>query len=41
MIYRLTPAGALTPLFSFSGTNGANPYAGLVSAGDGNCTADL
>jgi uncharacterized repeat protein (TIGR03803 family) len=35
-IYKMTPAGVLTTLFSFNGANGANPYAGLVLGSDGN-----
>jgi uncharacterized repeat protein (TIGR03803 family) len=34
-VFRLTPNGTLTALASFAGTNGANPYAGLVEGGDG------
>ncbi|HVM62240.1 MAG TPA: choice-of-anchor tandem repeat GloVer-containing protein, partial [Verrucomicrobiae bacterium] len=35
-VFRITPAGALTSLWSFAnGTDGANPYAGLVQASDG------
>jgi uncharacterized repeat protein (TIGR03803 family) len=29
-VFRITPAGKLTTLHSFDGTDGANPYAGLV-----------
>ncbi len=35
-VFKLTPAGTLTTLHSFSGTDGVNPYAGLMQAGDGN-----
>lgn len=35
-IFRITPAGALTTLHSFDGTDGQNPHAGLVQATDGN-----
>ncbi|HVM59614.1 MAG TPA: choice-of-anchor tandem repeat GloVer-containing protein [Verrucomicrobiae bacterium] len=36
-VIRITPAGVLTSLWSFAnGTDGANPYAPLVQAGDGN-----
>ena len=35
-IFQLTPAGALTTLYSFSGGDGANPEAGLAQDGDGN-----
>jgi uncharacterized repeat protein (TIGR03803 family) len=35
-VFRITPAGAATILYSFTGGNdGANPYAGLVQAGNG------
>jgi uncharacterized repeat protein (TIGR03803 family) len=34
-IFRITPAGILTPLFSFANTNGAVPFAGLVQDSDG------
>jgi uncharacterized repeat protein (TIGR03803 family) len=35
-IFKISPAGVLTPLFSFANTNGAVPFAGLAqdSAGD-------
>jgi uncharacterized repeat protein (TIGR03803 family) len=35
-VFKITPAGALTTLYSFSGNDGANPFAGLVQATDGN-----
>jgi uncharacterized repeat protein (TIGR03803 family) len=36
-IFRITASGVLIPLYSFTGGNdGANPYAGLVQASDGN-----
>jgi uncharacterized repeat protein (TIGR03803 family) len=35
-VFRITSSGALTTLVSFAYTNGANPYAGLVQAADGN-----
>jgi uncharacterized repeat protein (TIGR03803 family) len=36
-IFRITANGVPTPLYSFTGGNdGANPYSGLVQAGDGN-----
>jgi MYXO-CTERM domain-containing protein len=35
-IFKMTPAGVLTTLFSFNTSNGANPYAGLVQGSDGN-----
>ncbi|MDB6067145.1 MAG: hypothetical protein JWR26_3353, partial [Pedosphaera sp.] len=34
-IFRVTPAGVITNLVSFFGTNGANPFAGLVQGTDG------
>jgi T5SS/PEP-CTERM-associated repeat protein/uncharacterized repeat protein (TIGR03803 family) len=35
-VYRISLAGILTNLHSFSGTDGMYPYAGLVQGGDGN-----
>jgi len=35
-IFKMTPNGALTTLFSFSGTNGSYPYASLAQGNDGN-----
>jgi uncharacterized repeat protein (TIGR03803 family) len=35
-VFKMTPAGALTTLFSFDGTNGANPSGNLIQASDGN-----
>jgi len=35
-IFKITPAGALTTLHSFDGTDGAGPRAGLIQATDGN-----
>jgi uncharacterized repeat protein (TIGR03803 family) len=35
-IFKITTSGALTTLHSFSGPDGAQPYAGLVQATDGN-----
>ena len=36
-IFKTTPAGVVNPLYSFTGgVDGAYPYAGLVSAADGN-----
>jgi uncharacterized protein (TIGR03437 family) len=34
-IFRITPAGALTTLYNFSGPDGADPQAGLMQATDG------
>jgi uncharacterized repeat protein (TIGR03803 family) len=36
-VFNITPSGTVTTLYSFgNGTDGANPYAGLVQATDGN-----
>ena len=36
-VFKISPNGALTSLYSFTGGNdGANPYAGLVQGSDGN-----
>ena len=36
-VYQITPAGVLTTLYRFTGgSDGANPYAGLVQGSDGN-----
>ena len=35
MVFRITTNGILTRLASFHGTNGANPFAGLILASDG------
>lgn len=35
-VFRLTPAGVLTTMVTFNGTNGANPQAELIQAADGN-----
>lgn len=35
-VFRITPAGTLTTLHSFTGTDGANPASGLLQATDGN-----
>jgi uncharacterized repeat protein (TIGR03803 family) len=35
-VFKMTPAGSLTTLVSFTGPNGANPIAGLVQGTDGN-----
>ncbi len=35
-VFRMNPGGAITNLFSFGGTKGANPEAALVQAQDGN-----
>ncbi len=34
-VFKITPAGTLTALYSFDGTDGQFPYAGLVQATDG------
>src|SRR5206468_3106436 len=35
-IFQMTSNGAVTTLFSFKGTNGANPAGSLIQAADGN-----
>src|SRR4030095_14574725 len=35
-VFRVTPGGILTALFSFNHTNGSTPLGGLVQANDGN-----
>jgi uncharacterized repeat protein (TIGR03803 family) len=35
-VFKITPSGTLTTLYSFNGTDGAAPFAGLVQASDGN-----
>jgi uncharacterized repeat protein (TIGR03803 family) len=35
-VFQMSPAGALTTLFCFDGTNGSNPSAGLVQGSNGN-----
>jgi uncharacterized repeat protein (TIGR03803 family) len=35
-VFKMTPAGALTTIFSFDNTRGANPYGGLVQDANGN-----
>ena len=35
-VFEITPAGTLTTLHSFDGTDGANPFARLVQGADGN-----
>jgi uncharacterized repeat protein (TIGR03803 family) len=35
-VFKMTPQGTMTTLYSFSGPDGAMPYAGLVLANDGN-----
>src|ERR1022692_4760455 len=34
-VFKITPGGTLTTLYSFNGTDGDQPYAGLVQAADG------
>jgi uncharacterized repeat protein (TIGR03803 family) len=34
-VFRLTPTGAVTPIYAFDGTHGLNPYGGLVQGSDG------
>ncbi len=36
MVFELTPDGTLTALYSFDGTDGGNPYAGLLQSTNGN-----
>ena len=35
-VFKITPSGTLTTLYSFAGSDGACPQAGLVKATDGN-----
>ncbi len=35
-VFKMTPAGVLTTLVNFNGTNGSNPPAGLVQGSEGN-----
>jgi uncharacterized repeat protein (TIGR03803 family) len=35
-VFKMTPQGTFTTLYSFSGPDGINPFAGLVLANDGN-----
>jgi len=35
-VFKITPSGTLTTLYSFGGADGTNPAAGLVQATDGN-----
>ncbi len=35
-VFKITPRGTLTSLYSFAGSDGANPHAGLVQGSDGN-----
>ena len=35
-VFKITPSGALTTLYSFAGSDGAFPQAGLVQGSDGN-----
>ncbi len=35
-VFKITPSGTLTTLYSFAGSDGANPQAGLVQGSDDN-----
>ncbi|MGA3008473.1 MAG: choice-of-anchor tandem repeat GloVer-containing protein [Opitutaceae bacterium] len=35
-VYKMTPAGVFTTVYSFSGPDGANPFRGLIQGSDGN-----
>ncbi len=35
-VFKVTPQGVLTTLYSFSGSDGANPHGGVIQATDGN-----
>jgi len=35
-VFRITPSGTLTTLYTFAGDDGANPWGGLVQSTDGN-----
>jgi hypothetical protein len=35
-VYKMTPSGTLTTLYSFDATDGNQPYAGVIQATDGN-----
>ncbi len=35
-VFKITPGGMLTTLYTFAGPDGANPYGGLVQGSDGN-----
>jgi uncharacterized repeat protein (TIGR03803 family) len=35
-VFKITPSGTLTTLYSFAGSDGKNPYGGLVQGSDGN-----
>jgi uncharacterized repeat protein (TIGR03803 family) len=35
-VFKMTPNGTLTTLYSFDGADGSQPYAGLIQASDGN-----
>src|SRR5208337_4050728 len=35
-VFKITPSGTLTTLYTFNGTDGDNPQAGLIQATDGN-----
>ncbi len=35
-VFRMTPAGVVSTVYSFDGTHGSDPWGGVVQAGDGN-----